>query len=528
MEHLLSAALAIFFMAVPPADSDLPFRCLRHLAEGRELQSMRAAKTPEAKREFVEKFWSTRDPRPETPVNEARIVYEEKCREAERLFGPADSGAMGERGRYYILLGEPDERETTRDPVGRSVTYAGEHRVEDYERWIYYKIPNIGRLEVGFVRLHNSTQYRLASEVDLLQGIGRSTFESRALGASMQESRAIQEAVTPDAVEEAAPPPKPPARDALIEELGKKVAAEPRADFLFDVHTITLKAAEEGESSLLLTLRAKPADVSAQPIPEWEMHAMAAVKARADEDDEAPPADPFASAPAEPAAGEGEAIVEVIPYARNASLKSAQYYQLALRLAPGTYDVAAGLAHEKSGKVSVKRLEVNVPSFDPPYPKVSEPIVTLGGVREVADADLAAYRGKGGVMPLVVGDEHLIIPRFNHSFSKKSRENLTVYLQVYNPRSDGGAGNAPYAVEIVRSLRMNEPGIEGGVRTEFTRGKPESMQGGTGNAWWFETPAELLQHPKYYRGTYRYEIIVKDAADPTKKASTIFEFELTD
>jgi len=72
--------------------------------------------------EFIEEFWAIRDPRPETPENEARTEFEKRLRYAALWFGSHNpyrgkdpggplrnlSGVSEERGRTYILLGKPD------------------------------------------------------------------------------------------------------------------------------------------------------------------------------------------------------------------------------------------------------------------------------------------------------------------------------------------------------------------------------------------------------------------------------------
>ncbi|MDD8014585.1 MAG: GWxTD domain-containing protein [Acidobacteriota bacterium] len=62
---------------------------------------------------FIEKFWKDRDPTPETDVNEFKNNYLARIEEANRLFKEGSTpGWLGDRGKYYILLGRPDNRET--------------------------------------------------------------------------------------------------------------------------------------------------------------------------------------------------------------------------------------------------------------------------------------------------------------------------------------------------------------------------------------------------------------------------------
>lgn len=69
----------------------------------------------EERKAFIEEFWKKRDPVPETEENEFKEEYELRIEEANRLFnegGGSEPGWLQDRGRIYILLGPPDNRET--------------------------------------------------------------------------------------------------------------------------------------------------------------------------------------------------------------------------------------------------------------------------------------------------------------------------------------------------------------------------------------------------------------------------------
>jgi len=69
---------------------------------------------PSERKAFIEEFWKKRDLIPETDVNEYKEEYLRRVKEAKHLFsgegGP--SGWLQDRGRVYILLGPPEQRET--------------------------------------------------------------------------------------------------------------------------------------------------------------------------------------------------------------------------------------------------------------------------------------------------------------------------------------------------------------------------------------------------------------------------------
>lgn len=69
----------------------------------------------EAEREaFIAAFWSRRDPEPLTPENEFRTEHYRRIEYANTRLGgeTAVPGWLTDRGRIYIQLGEPEERET--------------------------------------------------------------------------------------------------------------------------------------------------------------------------------------------------------------------------------------------------------------------------------------------------------------------------------------------------------------------------------------------------------------------------------
>lgn len=68
---------------------------------------------PSERQPFIEEFWKKRDLTPETEVNEYEEEYLKRVQEAKHLFS-GEGGASGwlqDRGRVYILLGPPEQRE---------------------------------------------------------------------------------------------------------------------------------------------------------------------------------------------------------------------------------------------------------------------------------------------------------------------------------------------------------------------------------------------------------------------------------
>jgi GWxTD domain-containing protein len=123
----------------------------------------------EERKQFIEDFWKKRDPSPSTDENEFRDEYYQRIEKANRLFREGSSGWLTDRGRAYILLGDPERRNAY--PSGYSF----------YERpmeiWYYkyfdlvfidYTFTGIYKLEplsVQQISVITSSQMRLKPEI---------------------------------------------------------------------------------------------------------------------------------------------------------------------------------------------------------------------------------------------------------------------------------------------------------------------------------------------------------------------------
>lgn len=112
----------------------------------------------EERRAFIEEFWKKRDPTPDTEENEFKDEYFQRIQEANHLFGAGGGGEPGwlqDRGRIYILLGPPDNRET----YPRGVTFYG----VPTEYWYYgfFPITFIDEFWTGNYRLDPDSAIQL-------------------------------------------------------------------------------------------------------------------------------------------------------------------------------------------------------------------------------------------------------------------------------------------------------------------------------------------------------------------------------
>jgi len=106
---------------------------------------------PESERKtFIEEFWKSRDPDPETTQNEYKDEYFKRIDEANHLFKEGSPGWLQDRGRVYILLGPPWERQT----FPRGVNFYDKPE----EIWYY------GYFVIRFIDNDWSGEYRLVPD----------------------------------------------------------------------------------------------------------------------------------------------------------------------------------------------------------------------------------------------------------------------------------------------------------------------------------------------------------------------------
>jgi GWxTD domain-containing protein len=106
---------------------------------------------PESERKaFIEEFWKSRDPDPETTQNEYKDEYFKRIDEANHIFKEGSPGWLQDRGRIYIMLGPPWERQT----FPRGVNFYDKPQ----EIWYY------GYFVIRFIDNDWSGEYRLVPD----------------------------------------------------------------------------------------------------------------------------------------------------------------------------------------------------------------------------------------------------------------------------------------------------------------------------------------------------------------------------
>jgi len=107
-------------------------------------------KTVEDRMRFIDSFWKARDPDLQTRQNEYKLEYYRRISYVKKNLG----GIQSDRGRIYLILGEPTERNT----------FVGSEKVVDTELWTYYGEGKPGLppvMNLIFFKRGNAGNYRL-------------------------------------------------------------------------------------------------------------------------------------------------------------------------------------------------------------------------------------------------------------------------------------------------------------------------------------------------------------------------------
>ncbi len=124
--------------------------------------------TPEERDEFIEQFWRRRDPAPETTDSEFREEHYRRLAYANDRFSIGGPGWKSDRGRVYIIHGQPDSITTH----GQGEQYyrpraegSGVTSTFAYEVWHYKHLEGIGDdIDIEFVDKTMSGHYVLARD----------------------------------------------------------------------------------------------------------------------------------------------------------------------------------------------------------------------------------------------------------------------------------------------------------------------------------------------------------------------------
>lgn len=97
------------------------------LAVDSEQKEWKKIASDEEAERFIQLFWAKRDPDLKTPVNEFKIAFDQRVKEADQLFAlPRTRGALTERGKLYVLVGPPKSLQRVTGIKGQPIAPRGQ------------------------------------------------------------------------------------------------------------------------------------------------------------------------------------------------------------------------------------------------------------------------------------------------------------------------------------------------------------------------------------------------------------------
>jgi GWxTD domain-containing protein len=153
--------------------------------------------TDEERENFIDNFWARRNPDPREPGNSFKIEHYRRIAYANEHFASGIPGWKTDRGRIYIIYGEPDGKESY--PSGGTYQRefwegGGETSVYPFERWRYRHIDGVGDdVEMEFVDTTFTGEYHLSMDPEekdaLLNVPGAGLTESEEMGLTNKADR---------------------------------------------------------------------------------------------------------------------------------------------------------------------------------------------------------------------------------------------------------------------------------------------------------------------------------------------------
>ena len=150
--------------------------------------------TDEERDNFIEQVWHRRDPTPDTIENEYKEEHYRRIAYANERFASGIPGWKTDRGRIYIMHGEPDEIEA--HPGGSYMRTpeegGGSTAVFPFEKWRYRYLEDVGTdIIIEFVDTSMSGEFRMVMDSSVkdaltyVPGAGLTTRESLGFSSKM-------------------------------------------------------------------------------------------------------------------------------------------------------------------------------------------------------------------------------------------------------------------------------------------------------------------------------------------------------
>ena len=131
-----------------------------------EKATFKALSNDEERENFIEQFWTRRNPDPRSGDNSFKEEHYRRIAYANEHFTSGIAGWRTDRGRIYIMFGKPDQSES--HPTGGSYDRpfsegGGQTSTYPFEKWWYRHIDGLGDdYEIEFVDNTMSGEYRIA------------------------------------------------------------------------------------------------------------------------------------------------------------------------------------------------------------------------------------------------------------------------------------------------------------------------------------------------------------------------------
>jgi GWxTD domain-containing protein len=389
--------------------------------------------TNEEREQFIEIFWSNRNPDTESPNNAFKEEHYRRLAYADEHFASGIPGRKTDRGRIYIIWGPPDEIDS--HPTGgvyeRSPDQGGgQSTAYPWEVWRYRHLDGVGEnIEIEFVDPTNTGEYHITldpCEKDALAHIpGAGPSLSELIGNATKASRFSNSNGT------TCPMPlggmtasanefdnlgryfhvqRPPTHFKELEERVKsRIVADTlpfnyRADFLRATSTTVLVPitvqlrnrdlsfqGKEGLHSAVLDLYGQITDPGGRVIQTFE-----------------------------------DVISCDFPESLfQKSLELSSIYQKAVPLRSGLYRLDLVIKDTQSGNIGVQSTALRVPHFEEEKLDASS-LILADQIDPVASNQI-------GVGQFILG-AYKVRPRLNQEFSGSDK--LGIYLQLYNLKLD--------------------------------------------------------------------------------------------
>ncbi len=398
----------------------------------------------EEREQFIEQFWLTRDPTPDTQENEFKEEHYRRIAYANERFASGIPGWRTDRGRIYIIWGPADEIES--HPSGGTYNRpqeegGGSTSTYPFEKWRYRYLEGIGNdIILEFVDPTGSGEYHLTmdpSEKDALSRIpnaGLSDLEAMGLASKTDRFSRSDGTLLPKAMggtpvrmgeferlELYAKVQRPPVRFKDLEAVvsSRIVRNQIQFDYRFDFLRVTGDTVlvpitvqipnrqltfqnREGVHSAVMNLFGRISTLTGRVVQTFE-----------------------------------DVISRDFPESLlQASLKGSSIYQKAVPLRPGLYRLDIVIKDVQSGNVGVVNTRLAVPRYADDKLEASTLIL--------ADQIERVPAKQVGLGQFVLGSSK-VRPKLNQEFAASDK--LGIFLQVYNLKVDDKSHKTSASIE---------------------------------------------------------------------------------